>query len=59
MRTCSDDPLITLVNAKSDSATGALEFAGLNQVEFWSDNALRVLYTVDPPVEHDVEDPPK
>lgn len=59
MRTCSDDPLITFVSAKSDSATGAFEFAGLNHDEFCSDRALRVLYTVTAPVEQDVDEPPK
>lgn len=61
INTCCVEPLptMTLVNAKFDSATGGLEFAGPNHDEFFSDKPSKVLYTLVVPVEHDVDEPPK
>jgi hypothetical protein len=61
INTCSVDPLpgITLVKAKSDSATGGFELAGSNHDEFFRDSPFNVLYTLVAPVEQDVEEPPK
>jgi hypothetical protein len=57
----SDDPLPVFiqVTAKSDTAVGGFEFAGLNHDEFCRESAFRVLYVVEEPVEQEVDDPPK